>query len=269
MQEKLKRTQEVILNALSEGTRPAIAWSGGKDSMAMLHVMLEMGLKFPVIFFREPWQPWKYAFQDMIIRSWGLECYTWHPTRSQFQQTDDEFEVQNFYHFTDGVKTTQLTCPSGITIPEEGKPWACALDMCARPKQGGLQALWDMVFIGHKGCDSDPIYGGDAGTRIDLRIVPNQATMVFPIKEWSHEDVWRYITERDVPWDKDRYEQVDGKWGEKADRLFNCDYVHACFKCVDKRGPNLVDCPKFGCKIENVSDKVEWADQTKPTYMEG
>ena len=34
-----------------------VCWSGGKDSMVLLHLMRECGFELPVIFFREPWQP--------------------------------------------------------------------------------------------------------------------------------------------------------------------------------------------------------------------
>jgi hypothetical protein len=127
----------------------------------------------------------------------------------------------------------------------------------------------DAVWIGHKGCDSDPILGGDAGTRIEGRIVPGQATMYFPLRDWTHNDIWDYIEKNDVPYDEDRYEKVDGRWGEKRDKSHNVDYVHACTRCVDRRvdAPKFVDCPKLKMKIENVAHMVPWSDQQKLSYM--
>lgn len=263
---KLNRTLDIIYKGLEVPNRSVIAWSGGKDSMALLHIMRKMmGLKFPIIFFREPWQPWKYKFQDRIIQEYGLEVYTWHPMLSAMQQSGDEFEVQNVYKFN----TTTMSCPSGITKPVEGKPWVCAIDMLRRPKQESLLASWDMVWIGHKGSDSDPIYGGDAGTRIDCRVNPDQSTMMFPLREWTHLDIWNFIEDANIPIDLDRYEKVNGVWGEKIDKLLNADYVHACVKCLDKRenAPNVVHCPKFDGMVENCSGRVPWFNQTLPTYM--
>jgi hypothetical protein len=51
--------------------------------------------------------------------------------------------------------------------------WPCALDL--------VTTGWDGMLFGHKLCDSDLIYGGDAGTRIDARIVPNE----FPVLRGS------------------------------------------------------------------------------------
>lgn len=263
---KLNRTIDIIGSALEVPNRSAIAWSGGKDSMALLHLMRKMmGLKFPIIFFREPWQPWKYKFQDRIIQEWGLEVYTWHPSLSAMQQSGDEYEVQNVYKFN----TTTMSCPSGITEPVEGRPWVCAIDMLKRPKQEALLANWDMVWIGHKASDSDPIYGGDAGTRVDCRINPDQSTMMFPFRDWTHIDIWNFIEDADIPIDLDRYEKVDGVWREKIDKALNVDYVHACAKCLDKReyAPKFVYCPKFKGIVENCSNKVPWFNQTLPTYM--
>jgi len=267
MKEKIDKSKEVILSGMRGAGYPVLAWSGGKDSMALIYLMWEMGLRMPVMFFREQWQPWKYKFQDMIIRELGLEVYTWHPAMSKFQQTDDEFEVQNLYKF--GLnEVSQVTCPTGITPMEDGKPWACGIDIYSRPKNEMLKVNWDTMFIGHKGCDTDIILGGDIGTRIDIRVFPVGANSVFPLKDWTHEDIWQYITDNDIPFDSDRYECVDGVWGEKKDRSYNCDYVHACMACIDKRGPKVVYCPKYNQDIENISDRVEWAEKLKLSYME-
>lgn len=266
MQEKIAAAIKNIETCFGNSANPALAWSGGKDSMALLHLVFKrIGERVPIVFYREQWQPHKYAFQNRIIEEWGLEVYTWHPTVSQFQQTDDEFEVQNKYIFDN----TDMTCPTGITPIEEGQPWECILDIQKRPKNPGIIAGWDAMLIGHKQCDSDPIYGGDAGTRIDVRINPGQATGYYPIRSWTHDDVFQYCEENDVPIQATRYEKVDGKWREKADRSQNCDYVHACAACIDRRetAPKFVHCPKLNCTIENISSRVQWADQTIPTFM--
>jgi hypothetical protein len=264
---KLDQAIQSISKSLSLSKSPVVAWSGGKDSMVLLDIIKnKMGVKTPVILFREPWQPRKYQFQDSIIRDWELECYSWHPFHSAFQQTGGEFEVQHYYRFD----TTVVTCPSGITEIVEGKPWACAIDMANRPKQHSLVTGWTDVFIGHKACDSDPIYGGDAGTRIDVRIVPGQATMHFPLKNWTHDDIWEYIVQNNLPWDKDRYEvSSDSKFTERKDKTSNADYINACVACVDKRSDaaKFVYCPKYKGYIENCSSSLTWADQTKPSYM--
>ena len=266
MEEKIKKAIKNIETCLKFSKRPVLAWSGGKDSMALLDLVFnKVGAKIPIFFFTEQWQPSKYAFQHRIIEDWGLEVYSWSPTLSNFQQTDDEFEVQNMYVFD----KTKVTCPTGITPMEDGKPWVCAMDIYNRPKSGGIVSGWDGMLFGHKLSDSDPIYGGDAGTRIDARTIPDECSVFFPMKDWTHDDVFQYCEENNVPIQTSRYEKVDGKWSEKVDRTHNCDYVHACTACVDRResAPKFVHCPKLDCTIENISQRVVWADQTIPTYM--
>lgn len=266
MKSKIKTAIGNIEKCLSHSGKPCLAWSGGKDSMVLLDLVFnKVGAKLPIIFFREQWQPKKYEFQNRIIEEMGLEVYTWHPAYSTFQQTGDEFEVQNKYIFDN----TDMTCPTGITPIEEGKPWACALDIYNRPKNMGILAGWDAMLVGHKSCDSDPIYGGDAGVRVDIRINPGQCNAFYPMRDWTHDDVFQYCEENNVPIQHSRYEKVLGKWNEKADRTHNCDYVHACTACIDNRATavKFVHCPKFNCTIENVSKRVMWADQSLPTYM--
>jgi hypothetical protein len=163
-----------------------------------------------------------------------------------------------------------MTCPTGIVDPEKDLPWVCSLDILERPKQSHLQAsAFDCVWIGHKGCDSDPILGGDAGTRIESRILPNTANMMFPLRDWSHDDIWEYIELNNIPYDSDRYEKVDGKWGEKKDKRHNMDYVHACTNCIDCRptAPKFTHCPRIDMIVENISSMVPWASQEKLNYM--
>lgn len=267
MKEKVQSAVAMIKLGLANSAKPVIAWSGGKDSMALLDLVYnQAGVKVPVVFYREQWQPHKYAFQNRIIEQWGLEVYTWHPTRTAFAQTDDEFEVQNQYIFDN----TDMTCPTGITPVEEGKPWVCAMDIYNRPKNTGIVAGWDVMFVGHKHCDTDKVYGGDAGCRVDVRINPGQCDAYYPIKDWSHDDVFQYCEEYGVPIQMDRYEEVEGKWGEREDRTTNCDYVHACTACIDRRpeAKKFIHCPKLGCTIENISSRVEWANQELPTFMQ-
>jgi hypothetical protein len=266
MKNLIEKTEGFIKNAIdiSQG-KHVIAWSGGKDSMVMLHLFKKLGYNFPVIFFREPWQPWKYSFQDKIIREFNLVCYTWQPSESAFQQNEDEYEVQNAYYFNQ----TGITCPTGITKPVENQEWVCSLDVLNRPKQPAICADWNFVWVGHKKCDSDIMLGGDVGTRVGIRINTPQATAFYPLKEWSHKDIWDYIETNNVPYDSDRYIKINGEWGERVDKTKNCDYVHACTNCIDSRksAAKFVFCPKYKTTIENISSKISWVNPEKLSYI--
>lgn len=268
LRDLVRDTQRLIDRVHALKPLGAVLWSGGKDSMTLLHLMRPMGIELPLIFFREPWQPFKYEFHDGIIRRWGLQVISWHPAGVAFQQTGDEFELQNAYQ----LGPIQLTCPTGIVPPADGLPWACAVDMALRPTQERLdvfpffQALW----VGHKRSDRDAVLGGDAGTRVHAVNRPDGVMSVFPLRDWTDEDVWAYIEANDVPYDEARYEKHEGAWRERPGRRHNADYVHACTACLDRRpeAPRFVHCPKIEAMVENSVEHVPWIEPQKLSYMQ-
>jgi hypothetical protein len=263
----IERTRDLIERGSSVFPDALVCWSGGRDSMVLLHLLRDMGLRPRIVFFREPWQPRKYAFQDWLIREWELLVYTWHPYASAMQQEGGDFEIQNWYRFNDSV----LTYPTGIVPPVEGLAWVCALDALNRPKQSALQIdRADAVWVGHKSCDSNPVLGRDAGTRVEARLMPGHASLLMPLRDWSDEDVWNYIESKGVPYDRNRYEKVNGQWRERPEQRSNADYAHVCTLCVDRRedAPKFVECPKLGMTIENVSSRVPWVEPEKLSYMQ-
>jgi hypothetical protein len=264
---KLERARELIQRGAASCPRSMVCWSGGKDSMVLLHLLRSEGFDWPLVWFREPWQPAKYAFHEQLLRDWQLLAYSWHPRASALQGTGSDLEVQNWYQFN-GMT---LTCPTGIVPPDPDLPWTCGLELLQRPKQLELELPpLDGLWIGHKRCDGDPVLGGDAGTRIEARPLPQGVTMFFPLRDWSHDDIWAYIEAFEVPYDTARYEQVHGVWRERPAQRANADYVHACTRCMERRpgAPKVVSCPKLRMDIENIAEQLPWVEAEKLSYMQ-
>lgn len=266
----LTSTRRAIERWHREAPISAVLWSGGKDSMVLLHLLRSLDLRPPVIQFREPWQPRKYAFHDRLIRDWELQVVSWHPSLVAFQATGDEFELQNVYLLDEG----SFSCPTGIVPPAEDLPWACGVDMARRPTQGPLQMHrpFQAFWVGHKASDTDVVLGGTAGTGVDAALRVDGALAFFPLRDWTDAEIWEYIQKLDVPYDKARYGYVDPKTGHPAewpDRRHNVDYVHACTACIDPRpdAPRFVHCPKLDATVVNCSEAVPWTEPVRTKYM--
>lgn len=247
----------IILAALKIGRNPVVMFSGGKDSTVMLHLLIAMGLRFPLIFHREPFFSEKYEFANKLIQDWGLVAHDWPPVMVSMWQGKEMMAYTNHYQIGhDGQKPLTLDLPKNILEPEEGLPWLCGVDQFLNRPTGLFNYPWDMAFIGHKSCDEDQIAG-----KIPLHcdIVPNKKgpAAAFPLRNWTNEQVWDYLDEHDVPIQEDRYDGLSRS--ELPDKRANSDYFHACIRCVDIRlKGKSVTCLKTGRQMQNVSEQVPY-----------
>jgi hypothetical protein len=147
-----------------------------------------------------------------------------------------------------------MALPKNIVEYEDGDTeWLCGLNFFTRPL-GTIAFPWDVVLIGHKSCDEDQIYG-KVPLKTNLVRRDSGPAYAFPLKDWTHDDVWDYTEENDVPVQASRYDQAHRtEWKSK---YFSSDYFHACIRCVDaRRKGDTVFCPKFGRDLVNRSDEV-------------
>ncbi len=49
---KLDKTRQLIAEGIRHFPNSLVCWSGGKDSMALLHIMRSIGIDLPLIFLR-------------------------------------------------------------------------------------------------------------------------------------------------------------------------------------------------------------------------
>lgn len=221
--------------------------SFGKDSMVLLHLVREtIGLR-PVVYHKPPWFGFKNQFANSVIDSWALEVHDYPPVACGVKANDHSLELVARYP----IGTQGIDLPINIEPPIPRREFVCGLEWLLRPKILGMQYPWQSVFIGHKSSDTDP-FEGEVPLSCDFTHAAG-VNIVFPLRHWSDSDVWEYIEEHHVPYDRRRYvghNEVEDKWE-------NPDYLHACTACIDPReSVEEVYCPKFKKRVKNLGDKV-------------
>jgi hypothetical protein len=262
IEQKTQAAQKLIRVALHRAERPAIMCSFGKDSMVVLHLVRSLGYRLPVIFHREPFLPRKYTFARKVIALWNLTVYDFPPLATAVQEKDGAMEIMNYYPA--GARPCAL--PTGLCAPAPGERPLCALhDFYLKPT-GTFNYPWDVVFHGHKSSDVDPIQG-PVPLAADFARNLGTASVAFPLRHFTDEDVWAYHEQHGLPVHAERYEKTSAGWREREDKRQNPDYFPACWACMVKDGP-AVPCPRLdGALTANLSKQLRQAPRDELAYM--
>jgi hypothetical protein len=243
---KVKSVSAIQL-ALKHAKRPAVLWSGGKDSTVLLDIAREERPDIEVIHWKLPFLPEKYKHHHEVQQELNITVHDWVPQSVALTHGNGRIDVCETYSAGDGaIKVMRGTEPF-----EEDKPWVCGKEWLNRPKAFVISDF-DVLLCGHKSSDEDPITG-QIPLEVDMKYIGAITQMWFPLREWTDEDVadWMHINQ--IKFDQNRY---DENVVSKKDKQYNSDYVHACFRCVDKREGKFVYCPKFGIDVENLHENV-------------
>jgi hypothetical protein len=260
--EKIAGAEELIDRVVREYRHPVVLASFGKDSMVILDILKRMGLKFPLLFHREPFSPSKFAFATRMIEEGDYEVYDYPPMQTVVTKKNGRIEIANCYQ----VGAGWLYLPNGVVAPEDGKPFLCGFkDLYQRPT-GTFNFPWDVGFVGHKSSDVDACLGA-IPLKVDVRENAGSCDYAFPLRHFTDADVWRYTLEFDVPFNSRRYNQ-DDSFREFADLTFNNDHYHACTRCLDRDEAETVFCPKAQAMIPNISATIRFAKPELPDYIE-
>ena len=253
----ITETLSVSKRVLANYKNPIMGCSFGKDSMVLLHILMNNGFKPPIVFYRDPWWPQKYHFADQMIYEWGLETYDYPPSAISLWEGKEIMAFTNHYQVGNQVSSI-LNLPKNILDPEPNRKWLCGVELLNRPK-GSFQFPWDVVFIGHKSSDVDQIAGS---VKLHVDIKKNAGVgpdFVFPLRNWTDADVWEYTDLYTVPQQWDRYNKETKK--ENPDKWTNSDYANVCISCMDRRNKSVsVYCPKMKCEVSNISSLVPYQD---------
>lgn len=244
----------------------AVLWSGGKDSTAMLHVLLHYcGFDLPVVQYREPKLRERYAYSDRLIKEWGLTIYDYPPTRMAIADGPDtetgemRFDMLKYYQWGQ----TAVVMSLGTERPKPGERFLCGVtDFLQRPT-GNFNWPWEAVYIGTKYEDTDLIKG-HVPLALDIRAVPGGPTSLYPMRDWSDRDIYTYLEDHGVTPDPTRYIKTEAGWVNNPDKSLNADFYPTCFNCVDRHAGPHVDCPKLKARISNISHLAPYEDIVFP-----
>ena len=239
--------EQTILLALKHARRPAVLWSGGKDSTVLLDLAKKIRPDIEVIHFKLPFLSHKYAFHHFVQESLGLTVHDWVPVSVALTHGNGRIDVCETYSLGNG----HLKVMRGTEPMEKESPWVCGKEWLNRPK-GHIVSDFDVLLCGHKSSDEDPITGS-IPLEVDKKLLGQNTEMWFPLRHWTDQDISSYIKVNDVDFDKNRY---DDNVVSRPDKHMNSDYVHACFNCVDKRLGKFVHCPKDDIQVENLHEHV-------------
>jgi hypothetical protein len=244
----------------------AVLWSGGKDSTAMLHVLLHYcGIDLPIVQYREPKFRERYAYSDRLIKEWGLTIYDYPPARMAIADGPDvengemRFDMLKYYQWGQ----TAVVMSLGTERPKPGERYLCGVtDFLQRPT-GNFNWPWEAVYIGTKYEDTDLIKG-HVPLALDIRNVPGGPVSLYPMRDWSDHEIYSYLESHGVQPDPTRYIKTEAGWVNNPDKSLNADFYPVCFNCVDRHQGPHVDCPKLHARISNISHLAPYEDIVFP-----
>jgi hypothetical protein len=234
-----------VARVLSEARRPAILFSGGKDSMVLCRIAAVLERRVDLVLFRLPWNTAATQFAPRMAGILGWPLHVLPASRVWAQQGGAGVELVADYHIGRGQ-----ACTSPLnTIHDDS---ACAIQLVQDTPLGRIDLPFDVYLHGHKSCDVDATLG-PVPLASDAITLPSGIRLEFPLRHVTDDQVWGLLEDWSAlsghdTWDPLRYANRT----ELPDKSHNPDYVRCCTRCLDKRQPRFVACPMTGT-INNVS----------------
>lgn len=191
---KVDNAQDVIIRALSVLKKPYVSFSGGKDSLVILHLILKYSEKIHVLYVDQGMEyPDTYEYIKKIWNEWNLNLYWEYPDKSLwklyyeggFLNPDKPTDKNVRRHFSNTVFFGPI-------------------------KSFSEKIASDGFFMGLRADESI-----DRKRNFKLRGFSYKKKdgllAVQPIADWSAQDVWAYITYNDLPYnpiyDKTKFQE--------------------------------------------------------------
>jgi 3'-phosphoadenosine 5'-phosphosulfate sulfotransferase (PAPS reductase)/FAD synthetase len=257
MKEKIEVAKELIGMALKNYRNPIINSGFGKDSICVVHLCRSMGLNLDIMFHRDPYFPKKYRYANKIIDMWNLVCRDYPARSTSVYFRYNTFEVCRHFQigYSDLVLCAMLYTPDKFIDGE----YLCAYKDVYLQPLGTYNYIWDVIIEGHRTKEAKPHNGMvPSGLSWENKHNIGSADAVFPIQDWTNQEVYQYIVENGIPINTDVYDVKDGELVPKIDpatgqidSTYNPDRRPACFECMRPDNPRSVLCPKKMCRVNN------------------
>ena len=186
---KIELSNSIVAQALQQCNNPAVSFSGGKNSLVVLHLLLQYKPDIPVIFTNttnEFADTVKYVRR--LAREWNLNLYELRP-RWNFWKVVKlfGFPPESRYRYGEPHCCYILKIEPILKIYREKRFDANFTGLTA------YESRTRMVNFLLKGCVIRTRYIGGRHR------LPFEILSVKPIYFWNHADVLRYIEENDLP----------------------------------------------------------------------
>jgi sulfate adenylyltransferase subunit 2 len=185
----------IIREVVAEFDRPALLFSGGKDSAVLLHLAVKAVrpalLPFPAVHIDTGHNfPEALAFRDRVVERWGVELVVASVDEAI---TDGRISAPTG---ADGSRN-RLQTPVLLETIQQGK--FTAVFGGARRDEERARAKERVYSLRDEFGQWDPQnQRPEVWSLYNSHVNPGQHIRVFPISNWTELDVWRYIAEEDI-----------------------------------------------------------------------
>ncbi len=173
LEDKVRKSKEVIQTALGRW-KCGVAFSGGKDSTALLALVREEVPDIPLLFADTSVKfPETYAFMDRLKEEWNLNLHT---ARNEWDEAQWE--------------RSKVDCCYRLKVEPFNN---LVTDL-------GLDAVLVAIRRDEHPARAKAQYYDNVGGVTHIEKVEFDHMRVHPILDWAEEDVWTYIRDNDLPY---------------------------------------------------------------------
>ncbi len=201
-QRQVKKAKTIIKKALSQYKKPYVAFSGGKDSTCVLHLVFKQ-------------QP------ELLVLHWDYGKY-YVPRQLHLEIITNAIRI--------GAKNIRIETSEKYDIYKRNARGVLGMEMIGKLIPKLMQESYDCCFIGLR---KDESY--KRKRRLTMNKNLTKMPEVSPIADWSWMDVWAYIVSNKIPYLSiyDEYCEVLGYENARFTTFFDKEFSHLGAENID------------------------------------